>query len=436
MEKIRKRKTINFIFGDKHKDYIRQARKNTYNIAEGAVRAGKTVDNIFAFANELKTTQDKIHLATGSTVANAKLNIGDANGFGLEFIFRGQCRWGKYKSYEALIIKGPDTKFIEKKVIFTGAAKADSYKSIRGNSYGMWIATEINLHHKDSIKECFNRTIAAKNRKFFWDLNPSNPNHFIYIDHIEKYRDLDDEIGGVNYEHFTIRDNATLTAQRIKEIELSYDKHSIWYKRDILGLRVVAEGLIYKQFADDPDKYMTEEKRVLGLKLIQIGVDFGGNGSKHAMVASGITNANGVVVLKSALYEPDKPTTLNSQLIDFVREVQRNYGQVTVIYADSAEQVLIKGMQKALYDEDINIKIKNSIKNKIVDRIRLTNSLIATDRFRYTEDCMTLKNALSTAVYEDDKPEDTRLDNGTSDIDTLDAYEYSIEKYINLLMKV
>ena len=39
MEKIRKRKTIPFNFSDKHIDYIRKCADNTYNIAEGAVRA-------------------------------------------------------------------------------------------------------------------------------------------------------------------------------------------------------------------------------------------------------------------------------------------------------------------------------------------------------------------------------------------------------------
>ncbi len=90
-----RKKTIPFNFSEKHKDYIRRCEACMYNVAEGAVRAGKTVDNVFAFAHELKTTPDRIHLATGSTMANAKLNIGDANGFGLEWIFRGQCHWGE-----------------------------------------------------------------------------------------------------------------------------------------------------------------------------------------------------------------------------------------------------------------------------------------------------------------------------------------------------
>ena len=171
---VTEKKTINYVFGDKHKEYIRDCANNTYNTAEGAVRAGKTVDNVYAFAHELKTTKDKIHLASGSTVANAKLNIGDANGYGLEYIFRGQCHWGKYKDNDCLFIKGPATKGHQRIVIFAGGAKSNSFQKIRGNSYGMWIATEINQHHDSFIKEAFNRQLAANKRKIFGDLKPDN----------------------------------------------------------------------------------------------------------------------------------------------------------------------------------------------------------------------------------------------------------------------
>lgn len=207
--RVTKKKTILYRFSEKHKEYIRRCRECSYNVAEGAVRAGKTVDNVFAFAHELKTTPDKIHLATGSTMANAKMNIGDCNGMGLEWIFRGQSHWGKYKDNEALFIKGPATHNRQKIVIFAGGAKEDSYKKIRGNSYGMWIATEINLHHDNTIKEAFNRQLAAKRLKVFWDLNPDNPRAAIYSEYIDRYQRQQEEgnfPGGYNYMHCTIYD--------------------------------------------------------------------------------------------------------------------------------------------------------------------------------------------------------------------------------------
>ena len=80
-----------------------------------------------------------------------------------DLIFRGQCRWTQYKGNDCLLINGPDTGYKDKIVIFAGGAASDSYKKIRGNSYGMWIATEINLHHDNTIKELKVRTGPGTN---------------------------------------------------------------------------------------------------------------------------------------------------------------------------------------------------------------------------------------------------------------------------------
>lgn len=228
----------------KHKDYMRHAEAATIAVAEGAVRAGKTVDNVAVFARMIdRGVPDRIHLATGSTAANAKLNIGDCNGFGLEYIFRGRCRWTKFKGNEALVIKSHGRDYV---VIFAGGAKADSFKKIRGNSYGMWIATEINLHHQNTIHEAFNRQLAAKVRKVLWDLNPESPASSIYTEYIDKFPE---QYGSAYcYEHFTIRDNASVSPQRLQEIVAQYDPNSIWFRRDIEGQRCNAEGLVYDMF--------------------------------------------------------------------------------------------------------------------------------------------------------------------------------------------
>ena len=223
---------------------MRRGIRATISVAEGAVRAGKTVDNVTMFANMLERgVPDKIHLASGSTLANAKLNIGDCNGYGLEHIFRGRCKWGKYKGNDCLHIRAREREYI---VIFAGGGKSDSFKKIRGNSYGMWIATEINLHHKDFINEARDRQLASKVRRIFWDLNPSSPQNFIYKDYIDKFQE---NFGDrYNYEHFTIKDNKTISEERFKEIESEYDKSSIEYRRSILGERCNVEGLVYDMF--------------------------------------------------------------------------------------------------------------------------------------------------------------------------------------------
>lgn len=430
-------------WSDKHRAYMRGALEATFNVAEGAVRAGKTIDNVTMFAYFLERTPDKIHLATGSTVANAKLNLGDANGYGFENIFRGRCRWGKYKGNEALIVY---TKTGYKSIIFAGGGKADSYKTIRGNSYGMWIATEINLHHDSAIKEALNRQLAAKLRRVFWDLNPSPPGHPIYTQHIDRYKKIAAEIGGYNYQQFSIFDNVNIPPERIAEIIAQYQPGSIWYRRDIEGLRCAAQGAIYQIFSDDRAKYQVKEKPI-NLMEINIGVDFGGGKSGHAFVASGITRGyNKLVALASERHmredqrveiDPDK---LGELFIDFCRKIIDRYGVIHHVYCDSAEQTLIAGLRSAARKAGmawLAPAIGNALKTTINDRIRATLRLMAQGRFFYVpEECKTLDNALSGAVWNPkNMTDDERLDNGTSDIDTLDAFEYTFERNISQLIR-
>lgn len=423
-------------FSKKHRRYIKNALKNKMSVAEGAIRSGKTIDHCIIACMYLELCPDKIHLASGSTIANAKMNIGDCNGFGLEHLFRGRCRWGKYKDNEALYIQ---TQTGEKIVVFAGGGKSDSYKKILGNSYGLWIATEINQHYdnEDSetsfIKVAFGRQVASLKPMVLWDLNPSNPNHKIYKDYIDKYKT--DYVGGYNYQHFTIADNLSVTEQRKREIESQYNVNSVWYRRDILGQRCVAEGVIYTQFADNPQEYeISQEEIKQDIVRINIGVDFGGNGSATTFVATGFTKGLQKVIplLSERHAEELNPEQLNQKFALFVEKCYSIYNKAMDVYCDSAEQILIRGLKRVVIQRQLRVNIHNARKNPILERIKLTLQLISQGRFRYCKQADSVKKALCEAVW-DNKHPDERLDNGSNDIDTLDAMEYSIEPFMKEL---
>ena len=391
-------------------------------------------------------------MASGSTLANAKLNIGECNGYGLEHQFKGRCKWGKFKDNEALFI---NTKAGQKIVIFVGGGKADSYKKILGNSYGLWIATEINEHYDadDSktsfIKVAFARQLASDNPKWFWDLNPGNPNDTIYKDYLDLWKEKG-LLGGYNYQHFTIFDNAAITEQRKKEIISQYDPSSIWYQRDILGKRVVAEGLIYCEFKDYhiikmQDWNATDEKGNYAnnirksLKFISVGVDFGGNISAHSFNATGFTNQFrkfGTIKQKRIAKRIDDKE-LTQEFIKFIEELREEYPNVNIIdiRCDSAEQTLIAGFERALRENNIGIPINNAIKGEILNRIRFYCKMFSTNKYFVLECCNDLIMAFKTAVWEKDK-NDVRLDDGKQDVDSLDAQEYSTEPYQGVLVQI
>ncbi len=418
-------------FSQKHKRYIKSALKHRMCCAEGAIRSGKTIDHCIIAFMYLEICPDKIHLASGSSSANAKLNIGDCNGFGLEHLFRGRCRWGKYKDNDALYL---NTQTGQKVVIFAGGGKANSYQKILGNSYGLWIATEI-IEHYDSndsrtsfIKNAFGRQTAASWAFTLWDLNPGNPNHPIYTEYIDAYKEGFE--GGYLYEHFTMADNLSISPEKMRAILSQYKPGTVWHRRDVEGKRTVAEGLIYQTFAQAPEKYLTKTP---DYDYIQMGVDFGGNKSAFTFVATGIKNDySNLTVLASRQHQakgvdPDRMYQLWGEFIAFVED---KYGCISMMYPDNAEQTLINGARRRFH-----VPVSNCLKRPIIDRIRATNVLVSSGRFFYTEDCQTLVDAMCTAVFDPKKLVDTRLDDGTSDIDTMDAYEYSWENTIKRYVK-
>ena len=57
-------------------------------------------------------------------------------------------------------------------------------------------------------------------------------------------------------------------------------------------------------------------------------------------------------------------------------------------------------------------------------------------RFFITDDCKSLETALTEAVWDKEVTDkDERLDDGSTDIDSLDAFEYTIERDMKYLIQ-
>ena len=427
-----KRQTIPWgAFSEKHKQYIKNAPNYRHLVAEGAVRSGKTIDHCIISAMYLEKCPDKFHLASGSSMPNAKLNIGECNGFGLEHLFRGRCRWGKYRSNEALFIQ---TQTGEKIVIFTGGGKADSYKSILGNSYGLWIGTEINEHYdcEDSrtsfIKVAMARQIASKQPLTLWDLNPSDPNADIYSSYIDRFLEFD----WYKYEHFNIYDNATMTSERIAEIESKYDKSSIWYRRDILGERAIAEGLLFRYFADNPEPYLSDEKELKENRYdhLIMGIDFGDSGSKYSFHLTGFMNNWADL---RVLDEHDIPKSngidaklLCDEFIKFYKRCLNVWGYVEWIFCDSASNTLINTLRTSAMNEGLPYSnIAPVSKNEISERPKTVDILLCTGRLKINKKCKNLILALKSLVWDEKNPNIPKDENINNINDYWDSFCYT-----------
>lgn len=252
--------------------------------------------------------------------------------------------------------------------------------------------------------------------------NPDGPNHWF-----KKFLDSGADIFQQTY---TLDDNPFLDPAFVRNLKQEY-AGAVYYDRYILGRWAAAEGAIYRPWCDAPERF-TRTVRPGELCHTVIGVDFGGNGSAHAFVCVGVLKGwRGVAVLREHYRrEAITPGELERDFVAFAEGCRRDYNTVEV-RCDSAEQVLMRGLGAACAQAGLPMSILNARKGAVNERIRFTLRMLGRGAFWVDAGCTHVREALSAAVW-DSRPHarDRRLDDGSTNIDSLDAMEYAFEPYM------
>ena len=420
----------------KQQKYIRRCQSSWLNVAEGGKRAGKNITNLIAWAAVLEDHPDKLHLAGGVSGSAVKMNIIDSNGFGLSWIFAGRCRTGQYDGRDALYIR---TRTGEKVIIIAGGDNVRSASLIKGHSYGTAYVTEANECHDTFIKEVFDRTLASTKRQLFFDLNPKAPAHWFYADILD-YQDERARRGenpGYNYGHFTIADNLSLTRATLRDELRKYDPSSIWYQRDILGMRTSASGRIYTGYTYDKVKITPEEIRKLDFSELTVGVDVGGTDATVATL-TGITRGKDPTVVhidgiyhKQGIDNKMDESAYTRMVVEWLVPWALAYPRIGTIYVDSANKLFAQGLKNELIRRGLNrYRVASFDKGDgILPRIQLTCMLLAQGRYRICDRMRKWHEAMQMATWTQEdfaKGEWVRTDDGSYPVDCLDSSEYSV----------
>lgn len=318
-----------------------------------------------------------------------------------------------------------------KKVYALGADNKKHVSRIQGATFEYVYGDEVTTWSEEVFQMLKSR-LRCQHSHFDGTCNPGYPQHWF-----KQFLDSDADI----YQQSYNIDDGCLPPQVVEDLKKEY-AGTVYYDRWILGLWVPAEGLIYKRFADQTKDYLIDdpiqwcrdnEDRII---KVLIGVDFGGTKSGTTFVATGITRKLNVLALDQEWMDSNDldPDTLNKRFVHFARMVTGIYGEAQA-RADNEESVLIRGIRNAVNRERLLCSVQNAKKMAINDRIKLTLLLMAQKRLFISRKCENLIDAFQTAVYDPKCYDDTRLDNGTSDIDSLDAFEYSLEPYYQQLLR-
>ncbi|OME23454.1 terminase [Paenibacillus odorifer] len=424
----------------KQADYIANSLDSWLNVAEGGKRAGKNIINLIAYAMCLEVHPDKLHLVAGVSLAAAKMNAIDSNGFGLKWLFAGRCREGKYQDRNALYIQ---TKTGDKVVIIAGGGKINDAARIKGNSYGTVYITEVNECHQKFVQEAFDRTVASSFRQIFYDLNPMPPAHWFYRDFLD-YQDKEKEAGRnprYNYAHFTLYDNLSISDEQLRTVLATYDKDSLWYKADIKGMRTAATGRIYTGYTVK-DVIVTREQ-YKDTKWIQfsVGIDIGGTDATTATLTGYTARYKEVVLMDGYYHKQGKETGYThdryaKEIVDKIEEWGNTYPAFFAsahIFAESADKLFRQALHNELQRRRIFITVTPAYKKEgIVDRIRLSNILINQGRYKVMSHLRPWQEALENATWNEKKRvegEWVRTDDGSYPVDCLDSSEYAVQPF-------
>lgn len=394
-----------------------------WNLKTGAVRSGKSfVDTAAVIPRRIIERKGEAGLSVilGVSRGTVERNVLDP----MRKIY-GPKRIGQ-------IVTSRNTAMIfGEEVYCLGAEKISQVAKIQGASFKYVYGDEVAKWNAD-VFEMLKSRLDKPCSCFDGSCNPENPTHWL-----KKFIDSDADI---YLQRYTIFDNPFLPPDFVAELCKEYEG-TIWYDRLIEGKWKRAEGSIFRKFADDPDAYICRADRT-GLSRIIVGVDFGGNGSGHAFVATGFYPDGRVQALMSRKHmNRDFPQGIDANILgdlflQFVQDVTTAYGMPERVYWDNAETVLGTSIRNACRRRFPGIRVLPAAKKRIKDRIDYTVRLLGAGLFFMTEDCQTLKEAMQDAVWNPKSAEDERLDDGSTDIDTLDAFEYTIEREINGIVQV
>lgn len=386
------------------------------NIFEGSVRSGKTYISMIMWGLWVAgSRKGASYLMCGKTLGTLKRNVLEP----MREIFGGCFSYSVPKK---------EGELFGRKIYLEGAANAQSEGKIRGMTLKGAYCDELTLFPEEFFVMLLSR-LSESGAKLFATTNPDDPNHWVKRDY------LDNKAIDLLSLKFRLEDNIFLPKKYIEQLKNEFT--GVFYQRFILGDWVAAEGRIYENFSQKNIISVGELREKTAQNPIVhsvIGVDYGGSGSSSAFAHVGFDAGFKNVYVLSEFY--DNKNRSAECLIDsfksFVAAEKAKYPTLTTAYCDSAEQLLLKSFRAA-----VKIEVKNALKKQIGTRINMLSRLISAGRFFVSNECPHTIDAIRSALWDDrDLHKNSRLDNGTTNIDSLDALEYAFERFERQLFKL
>lgn len=378
--------------------------KSPYNdydmiICDGSIRSGKTVAMIDSFITWATYTFDgESFIIAGKSMGALKRNV-------LKPMFQILASKGiphYYNRSEHYITIGTNTFYC------FGANNEASQDVLQGLTAAGAYADEVALFPQSFVDQMIGRC-SVEGSKIWMNCNPEGPYHHIKEEFIDKAKEK-----RILHIHFTLDDNLSLS-EKVKE---RYKRmfSGVFYKRYILGLWVMAEGIIYDMF--DHDTMVVDI--IPPIKKYWIGIDHG-TANATVFLLTGL-GEDGRLYLIDEYYHSGRDTGKQKSPAQYSKEFRKwlnNHGvQPDRIFIDPAAEAFIV----QLWSD--GVKRISQADNAVKTGIELVSSIIGNDLLRVHRRCKNTLKEFASYVW-DEKAQERGEDKPIKQNDhAMDALRY------------
>lgn len=240
------------------------------NLWEGAVRSGKTVASLLRWLEFVRHGPPGPLLMIGKTERTLKRNILDAL-----MSWLGPSRM-------KITMGSGEIEILGRKIDITGAHNIGAADKIKGMTLAGWYGDELTTWPED-VFDIARTRLSLAGAAWFGTTNPASPVHWLKKKHVDRaalhltrdgriVRGAGAELLDMHVFSFVLADNPALPRDFVRRLMREYT--GVFYRRNILGEWVMAEGAIYQQW-DEKYNVLPFAKIPPIQTFLSTGVDYG-----------------------------------------------------------------------------------------------------------------------------------------------------------------
>ncbi len=365
---------LNLPMSPKQIDFVANSNARI-NIASGAVRSGKTIGSLLKWlmicADPPPGGELVVVAKTAQTAARnlfAPLTSPDI--------------FGEAAKHVQYTMGAPTANILGRRVHVIGANDARSESKIRGMTVAACLMDEATLLPREFFNQMLARMSVA-NATLIATTNADSSGHWLRKEFL-----LNDGID-LRQWHFTLDDNPHLPAAYIEALKAEYGPGSLFYKRFVDGLWILAEGAIYDMW--DPERHVVKTLPQMW-RWISAGVDYGTTAPFAALLLG--VRGDELYLASEWRYDSRKErrsltdVEYSSRLKGWLGGFRPPGSHIPGVMPEMiAVDPSAASFMQQLYRDGFS---PTPAENSVLDGIRLVSSLLTSDRLKVHSSCQGL----------------------------------------------